>query len=301
MMYLPIRSLLFAPANEERKTRRLSDSGADAVVLDLEDAVADVAKIAARGAAVEALSAIDGPLRCVRVNPITTRWGAGDIAAVVCERLQALVVPKIEHCRDLQIVHELLSLAERDAGLAPGSVALIPLVETCMGVSRAADILTWKTRVIAAALGTGDLGTDINRPVLRADLSAALQHGRGSFVYAARASGHQGIIDGPSLEFRDDAALARDCQAAAALGFTGKVCVHPGQVRVANQSFAPAPDEIAFARKVITAFEAAEAAGSAAIDVDGVFIDYPIFFKARRIVSLADILAATDKTGENNA
>jgi citrate lyase subunit beta/citryl-CoA lyase len=287
-----IRSLLFAPANEVRKTRRLGDSGADAVVLDLEDAVADSEKISARSDAVEALAAINGPLRCVRVNPISTSFGAGDIAAVVCSNLQAIVLPKVEHSRDLEIVSELIAAAERAAGVAEGTIGLIPLVETTRGVSAATDILASRDRIASVALGTGDLGTDLALPTIKGDLSKALHYGRARFVYDARANGHRGIIDGPHLNVRDLEDLRADCQRGRELGFTGKVCIHPDQVAVANEVFSPDPKDVEFAREVVKAFEAAERDRSAAIEVGGVFIDYPILYKARRIVELADRIAA---------
>jgi citrate lyase subunit beta / citryl-CoA lyase len=287
-----IRSFLFAPANEARKTRRLGGSGADAVVLDLEDAVADSEKISARADAVIALATINGPFRCVRVNPISTPFGAGDIAAVVCSDLQAIVLPKVEHSRDLEIVSELVAAAERSAGIAEGTIGLIPLVETARGVSNATDILASQDRILTVALGTGDLGTDLALPTIRGDLSSALHYGRARFVYDARANGHHGIIDGPHLNVRDLEDLRTDCLKGRELGFTGKVCIHPDQVPIANEVFSPNSKDVEFAREVVTAFEAAERDRSAAIEVGGVFIDYPILYKARRILTLADRIAA---------
>ncbi len=286
-----IRSLLFAPANEARKTRRLANSGADAIVLDLEDAVADSEKMSARADAVGALASIDGPLRCVRVNPISTPFGAGDIAAVVCSDLHAIVLPKVEHNRDLEIVCDLIVAAERAAGIAEGAIGLIPLVETTRGVSKATDILASQDRILNVALGTGDLGTDLALSTIRGDLSSALHYGRARFVYDARANGHHGITDGPHLNVRDLEDLRADCLKGRELGFTGKVCIHPDQVPIANEVFSPDSKDVAFAREVVTAFEAAERDRSAAIEVSGVFIDYPILYKARRILALADRIA----------
>lgn len=287
-----IRSLLFAPANETRKTRRLSASGADAVVLDLEDAVADSEKISARKDAVAALAEIDGPLRCVRVNPLTTVFGAGDIASVVCAALQAIVLPKVEHRRDIEIASSLLSAAEKTAGLEVGQVAIIPLIETTRGVCDATDILANRDRIHGVALGTGDLGTDLGLPTIKGNLDQALHYGRARFVYDARAGGHGMIIDGPHLNLRDLDELRLDCARGRDQGFTGKVCIHPDQVPVANEVFSPDPDDVLFAERVVAAFEAAERDRSAAIEVGGVFIDYPILYKARRIVALAESIAA---------
>lgn len=287
-----LRSLLFAPANEPRKIRKLSGSGADAVVLDLEDAVARDQKAAARSLARAALREIAGPLRCVRVNAFETGLTTGDVAAVVCAELDVIVLPKTEAAVDLRRLDGLLDAAEAAAGLARGTVRLIPLIETCEGVAAGAGIARASSRTLALAFGSGDLGRDLALPTIRGDLSAALAYGRGKIVYDARAAGLPPPLDGPYLNVRDQAGLEVDCLAAAALGHGGKVCIHPDQVAVANRVFAPASDEVAFARKVIAAFTAAEASGSAAIALDGVFIDYPILIKAQSIIDLAETIAA---------
>jgi citrate lyase subunit beta/citryl-CoA lyase len=289
---LLLRSLLFAPANEPRKTRRLSASGADAVVLDLEDAVARDQKVAARPMARAALREIAGPLRCVRVNAFETGLAADDVAAVVCAGLDAIVLPKTEAAVDLRRLDALLDAAEAAQGLGPGTVRVIPLIETCAGIAAGAEIARASSRTLALAFGSGDLGRDLALPSIRGDLSAALAYGRGKIVYDARAAGLPAPLDGPYLNVRDQAGLEADCRVAAALGHGGKVCIHPDQVAVANRIFGPAPEEVAFARKVIAAFSAAEAAGSAAIAVDGVFVDYPILIKAQAIVRLAETITA---------
>lgn len=284
---LLLRSLLFAPANEPRKTSKLSASGADAVVLDLEDAVAREQKLAARPIAREALRGISGPLRCVRANAWDTGLTPGDVAAVVCAELDALVMPKVESPLDLRRLDILLAEAEAAAGLAPGQVKVIPLVESCQGVAAGAEIARASLRTLALAFGSGDLGRDLALPTIRGDLTAALAYGRGKIVYDARAAGLPAPLDGPYLKVHDLEGLERDCRAAAALGHGGKVCIHPGQVAVANRVFGPDPEEVVFARKVIAHFTEAEARGAAAIAVDGVFIDYPIVIKAQAIVALA--------------
>lgn len=298
---LIVRSLLFAPANEPRKTGRLGRSGADAVVLDLEDAVADDKKVAARGAAAEALAALAaeraaaggrGPLACVRVNAFDTGLTADDIRAVTRPDLDLVVLPKVETARDVQRAAALLEAAEIGRGLEPGRIRILALVETCAGIAEGAAICAAGGRLAAVGFGSGDLGKDIGIPTLRGDLSAAIAYGRGKIVYDARAAGLPRPIDGPHLAVRDLDGLEADCRAARALGHGGKVCIHPDQVPAANRIFAPDPDEVAFARQVIDAFAEAEARGSAAIEVGGVFIDYPIVLKARSIVALADAIAA---------
>lgn len=291
---LLLRSLLFAPANEPRKTAKLSASGADAVVLDLEDAVARDQKRAARPLAREALRAIHGPLRSVRVNAFDTGLTPDDVAAVVCPDLDMLVLPKAESAVDLRRLDVMLDAAEAEQGLRRGGVRVLTLIETCTGIDNAREILRASSRIVAVAFGSGDLGKDLGLPTIRGDHTAALAYGRGKIVYDARAAGLPAPLDGPYLNVRDPDGMERDCRAAAALGHGGKVCIHPDQVPIANRVFGPDPDEVTFARKVVAEFAAAEARGAAAIAVDGVFIDYPMAVKAQAILALADAVAARE-------
>lgn len=287
-----LRSLLFCPANEHRKVARLAQSGADAVVLDLEDAVADTHKSAARAAAREALSGIAGVTRCVRINSFGTGHTAADVAAVVCPELDGIVLPKAETAQDLRRLDRLIAQAEARNGMRSGVVRVLALIETCTGVAACAEIAAAAPRLCRTIFGAGDLGVDLGLPTIRGDLSPALAYGRAKIVYDSRAAGLPPPIDGPYLRVRDLTGLARDSEIARALGHGGRVCLHADQVQVVNQIFAPDPDEVDFARRVLEAFVAAERAGSASILVDDVFVDYPIVHKAERIVALADAIAA---------
>ncbi len=287
-----LRSLLFCPANEPRKIRRLSASGADAVVLDLEDAVALGEKVAARTSAREALPTLIGVFRTVRVNAFETGFTTGDVEAVVCADLDAIILPKAETAEDLRQVDTLIGKAEAANDLAPGSVRIIALVETCAGIDGAAEIAASTPRLLGLAFGSADLGNDLGLPTVRGDLTPALAYGRAKLVYDARAAGLPPPLDGPFMKVRDQAALEEDCKISRGLGHGGRICIHPDQVPVVNRMFGPDPDEVAFARKVIEVFAGAERAGSAAITVDGVFVDYPVVHKAKRIVELADAIAA---------
>jgi citrate lyase subunit beta/citryl-CoA lyase len=286
-----MRSLLFCPANEPRKVARLSGSGADAVVLDLEDAVADSQKVAARTSAREALPTLRGVVRCVRVNAFETGLTSGDVAAVVCPDLDAIVLPKAETLQDVRRLDRMIAKAEEKNGVAHGSVRVIAIVETCAGVAEAAEIAASGRRLLTLVFGSGDLGADLGLSTMRGNLTAALAYGRAKIVYDARAAGLPAPLDGPFLMVRDQVALEADCNTSRSLGHRGRVCIHPDQVPVVNRVFGPDPDEVVFARKVIDAFAKAERSGSASITVDGVFVDYPIVYKAERIVALAESIA----------
>lgn len=286
-----MRSLLFCPANEPRKVARLSGSGADAVVLDLEDAVAANEKVAARRSAREALPTLRNALRCVRVNPFETGLTPEDVEAVVCEDLDALLLPKAETVEDMRRLDRLIGRAEVKNGLAPGRVGVIALVETCTGIAAAAEIAASGSRLITLVFGSGDLSSDLGLPTIRGDLGGALAYGRAKIVYDARAAGLPPPLDGPFLKVRNQTLLEQDCLISRSLGHRGRVCIHPDQVPVVNRIYGPDPDEVLFAYKVVHAFAEAERVGSASIAVDGIFVDYPIVHKAKRIIALADALA----------
>lgn len=289
----PIRSLLFAPANEPRKVAKLAGTGADAVVLDLEDAVAREHKIAARAMARDALATITRPVRCIRVNAWDTGLTPGDVAAIVSPDLDVIVLPKVESPRDLQRLDAAIAVA------MPGERGprVLALIETCAGILAAAEIARASPRLAGLVFGAGDLGKDLGLPTLRGDISGALAWGRAKLVYDARAAGLPGPIDGPCLAVRDQAAMEVEARMAAALGHRGKVCIHPDQVAIANRVFSPDADEVAFAHKLIAAFAQAEARGSASITVDGVFVDYPIVEKAQALVRLAQRSGAASHGG----
>lgn len=287
----PIRSLLFAPANEPRKVAKLDGIGADAIVLDLEDAVAREHKIAARAMARDALAGIARPVRCIRVNAWDTGLTPGDVAAIVCPMLDVIVLPKVETPRDLHRLDSAISAAL--AGNTHAGPRVLALIETCAGVLAASEIARASPRLAGLIFGAGDLGKDLGLPTLRGDISAALAWGRAKIVYDARAAGLPGPIDGPCLTVRDQSAMELEARAALSLGHRGKVCIHPDQVAVANRVFAPDADEVAFARRLIAAFTEAETQGSASITVEGVFVDYPIVEKAQALIRLAERSGST--------
>jgi citrate lyase subunit beta/citryl-CoA lyase len=289
-----IRSILFCPANEQRKVAKLSDSGADAVVLDLEDAVAAREKAAARAGVRGALASLRGAIRCVRVNSLDTGFGEDDVKRAVCADLDAIVLPKIETRRDLFRFERLIAAAEAANGVAAGQVKVIALVETASGVCAANEIAAVDGRLLKIILGSGDLTNDLALPVMRGDTTAALAYGRAKLVYDSRAAGLDPPLDGPFLDVRDREGLAADCRLSRSLGYAGRVCIHPDQVPEVNRIYAPDPVDVAFARRVIAAFAQAETRGSASIAVDGVFVDYPIVYRAKRIVRLADAVARRD-------
>jgi citrate lyase subunit beta/citryl-CoA lyase len=294
----PLRSVLFAPGNEPRKVNKVSTFGADCIVLDLEDAVPDAEKAATRPKVRAALPDMTAPLVTVRVNSFETGLTEDDVNGVVGPGLDGIVLPKVVSPDEVERVDELITKAEAREGLPAGRIRVLATVETCLGVLRGDAIAAAKSdRLITLAFGSGDLTLDLDLPTIRRDNTGdEIAFARSKLIYDARSAGLPRPIDGPYLAVRDLEGFEEDCMVARKMGYQGKICVYPPQAPIANRLFAPDPDEVRFCHKVITEFEAAVARGSAAITVDGVFIDYPILTKAQRIIALAEMLADRDAT-----
>jgi citrate lyase subunit beta / citryl-CoA lyase len=286
------RSFLFAPGNHARRAEKAFTLAVDAVILDLEDAVAVAEKPAARHAVVAALAR---PRRCrcyVRVNAMGTEWGYGDLTAVVVPGTDGIVLPKVESADEIKAADWLIGALERQNGLPQGHVDLLPIIETAAGFTCLETIARAKTRVRRLAFGAGDFTLDLGITWSRDELE--LLPYRSAFVAVSRAAGLEAPIDTVWVDLKDAEGFARSSARVRALGFQGKLCIHPDQVPVANRTFSPDEQAVAQARRVIAAFDQAEAQGLASIQLDGRFIDYPIVYAARRVVAQAEEIAAAE-------
>lgn len=277
-----LRTFLFAPGNHARRVEKVFTCGADGVILDLEDAVATAEKAATRPLIVAALQR---PRRClgyVRVNAMETPFCYGDLVGVVGPGLDGIIVPKVETASGILAMDWLIEQLERERGLARRSIDIIPIIETARGIANLGEILGAGSRVRRCSFGAGDFTFDANVTWTRdeAELSAA----RAQMVIQSRAAGLEAPLDSVWVDLQDSEGLEASARAVKRMGFQGKTCIHPGQIPVVNAVFSPTDAEVAFARKVVAAFEAAEAEGLAAFQIDGKFVDYPIVYRAQRIV-----------------
>ena len=278
-----MRALLFVPGSDERKLAKVGTFGADVIVIDLEDAVADAEKTAARVTTRAAIPTYgDQQVVTVRVNGIETGRIEDDIAAVVCPELAAVMVPKIEDTETLVVVDRLLGAAEREQGIEVGSVRVIAIVETPRGIVRCDEILEQAPpRTVTAVFGLGDFSVALG--VELTPEAAELAYARGRVVVATRAAGMVAPIDGPFLALEDEQGLLVDSRRARSLGFQGKIAVYPPQVDSIQRAFSELSEAgVAATRRLVEAFEEAEAGGVASIRIDGKFVDYPIYNLARR-------------------
>ncbi len=289
------RSFLFAPGNHPRRVEKCFSIGADAVILDLEDAVPVAEKAATREPVVRALQQ---PRRCggwVRVNALSTDWAHGDFVAVAVRGVDGIVLPKVERASDLHTAEWLLRSLERERGLPEGSIDLMPIIETGLGYSNLAGILRSGTRVRRVAFGAGDFTLDVS--VEWTGDEAELAPYRAGIVVESRAAGLEAPLDTVWVDLKDAEGFRRSVQRVKAMGFQGKMCIHPEQVPVVNEILRPTAEALAHAQRVVEAFDDATRRGLAAIQVDGKFVDYPIVELAQRLLAREAAIAAAEQAG----
>jgi citrate lyase subunit beta/citryl-CoA lyase len=289
---LPNRTFLFAPGNHPRKVEKVFTAGPDAAILDLEDAVALAEKVGTRAAVAEALQRQRSCRAYVRVNALDTPFTFGDLEAVVGPGLDGIVLPKVERAADIQMVDWVTGSLEAKLGLPPGRIDLLPILETGEGIAEARSIcaaLDGAGRMRRVSFGAGDYTRDMGMEWTMTEHE--VDPARAEVVLASRVAGLEAPIDTVFIHIREHEAFRASCQRVRQMGFQGKLCIHPDQVGQANAVFTPSDADLARARKVVAAFAEAEAAGSASIQVEGYFVDYPIVEKARRLVALAEAIA----------
>ena len=285
-----LRSPLFAPGDSARKVEKAIGSAADAVILDLEDSVAAVAKEGARASVATVLRAVTGQRKqdlIVRVNPRGTPWYLADLAAVVPAGPAAVMLPKCAGPDDLRALDHHLEALETAGGLSVGSIGVVAIVtETAASVFTLGAYGGVAVRLVAICFGAEDLSADLGVAPRQPDGSynAAAAFARAAVLAAAGAIG-VAAIDTPWPDPRDPDGLRREAEAAAADGFAGKILIHPAQIEVANAVFTPSAEQVRWAERVRDAFAANPDAGVFALD--GKMIDRPHYKLAMRVLAAA--------------
>jgi citrate lyase subunit beta/citryl-CoA lyase len=284
----PRRSVLYMPGSNTRAMDKARSLPADALILDLEDAVAPDAKPAARANVAAAVRAGGYGKReiVVRVNALATPWGYDDLQAAAAMRVDAVLLPKVESADAVRQAEALLAAAGAPAGLA-----LWCMMETPLGMLHAEAIASASPRVAALVMGTSDLAKDLQARHTRDRLP--LLTALGLCLLAARAY-RLAILDGVHLDLGDDEGFDESCRQGRELGFDGKTLIHPKTIAAANRAFAPTVPETEWARRIIAAHAEAEAAGKGVVLVDGKLIENLHVEDARRTVALADQIAALE-------
>lgn len=278
----PRRSVLYMPGSNARAMEKARSLPADAVILDLEDAVAPDAKELARRQVAEVVKAKGFGKRevVIRINALSTVWGADDLAAAAAASPDAILIPKVSQARDLADVERLLGSAR---------VALWAMVETPLAILKLNEIASAGGRLACFVMGTNDLIKEFRGQHTqdRMNLAPAL----GLSVAAARAYGLS-VIDGVYNDIQNADGFFECCKQARAFGFDGKTLIHPTQIEPCNEVFAPSAEDVEAARKIIAAFERPENKGKGAISLDGRMVELLHAEIARNTVALADAIAA---------
>ena len=281
-----LRSWMFVPGDKEKFLQKTESLPLDVALFDLEDGVLPSEKSAARGKVRATLSRTwnGRPARYVRVNAIVTPWFAEDLEAIVVPGLEGICLTKVESVRDIDIASAKLSALEHRAGMAQGTVRIVAAIESARSLLEAPAIARSDARVIALIFGAEDYALDLGLPALRSGEASKLTHARSTIVNAAAAARILSI-DGVYPDLDDPQRCLEDCRLARELGFSAKSTFNPRQVEMINDTFAPAPKEIEYARQVVAAFEQAQQRGDASVAVGGQLVDLPILMRARRVVN----------------
>jgi citrate lyase subunit beta/citryl-CoA lyase len=293
----PLRSWLFVPGDSERKLAKGESTGADVLILDLEDAVSADNKALARQLVPQFLRAHPrsqrSPQLWVRINPLDSSMVLADLVAIVAAQPDGVMVPKSNGPDDLRRLSHYLDALEAQHGVAAGSIKLLPVAsETPLAVFRLGQYaeaglprllgITWGAEDLSAALGAS---TNVDAT---GQWTFTNQMARSLALLAARAAGVQ-AIDTLYVNYRDEAGLRAASRTSRAEGFTGRIAIHPAQVAAINESYMPSQEEIEHARRVVAAFEAAAGAGT--VGLDGKMLDIPHLKQAQATLALAAAFA----------
>jgi len=286
----PLRTALFVPGNRPDRVDKAVKTSADAVIIDLEDAVALTEKEVSRSTVRDKILEHADRKIIVRINSLDSPFFHGDLAEVITGNLFCLMVPKVESAAHIREINENLIKVENEKGIVQGTVSIIPLIESAGAVQNIHRIATEKmepSRIYCVAFGAADYTLDMGIEITRE--GTELSYPRSRIAVASRAAGIEPPLDTPfMMDLKDMEALKVDADRAKQLGFQGKLCIHPNQIEPCHTIFSPAKEDILYAEKVVQVFEEAERKRSAAIQLDGKFIDYPVVEHARRILKMAE-------------
>jgi citrate lyase subunit beta/citryl-CoA lyase len=285
-----IRTALFVPGNRPDRVDKAVTTAADAVIIDLEDAVPHALKAETRPLVHDKLMQHANHNILVRVNGLETEFIDADLDEVAVKDLSHIIIPKIDRPAHIREANRRLTKIEEKKGIPPGSISIIALIESALGVENAYRIVSEKTepnRLFTVAFGAADFALDMGIEITKNGEEIAYPRAR--LALACRAAQVKPPLDTPfMIDLNDLKALEADANRAKQYGFQGKLCIHPKQVEICNRIFSPTKEEIDYALKVVQAFGEAESSGTAAIQVDGKFVDYPVVERSKRILEIAE-------------
>jgi len=285
-----MRSLLFLPGNREKFLEKAAGLDADGFIIDFEDSVPAAEKANARKCLAAFAPALQGKSIWVRPNASDSPYFAEDLAAICgTPGLAGVFLPKAEHVPAVREVDNAITVQERAAGLAPGTLRVILTIETARGVMRSLDLAEATARTESIAFGgaqDGDLMTDLG--CVFATDTGTLQHAREHVLIAARAAGCRSPLDSVFANVKDAAGFEADTKLSRALGYRGRCLIHPSQIEPANRLYSPAAAEVAESRRLIEAFDGAVARGHASVLFEGRMVDVAMAKAARNVIAWSE-------------
>jgi citrate lyase subunit beta/citryl-CoA lyase len=288
---MPRRSIHFVPGGQQKMLEKALTLPADGLILDLEDAVPPDRKAVTRPIVREWLARdFGGRERWIRMNPISTDLARDDLAETIAGRPDGYVVPKPRHAGDIREIAQILDGLEHRHGIAPGATRLLPIAtETPEGLLNIREVAAASPRIVAISWGIEDLGAAMGLPRVRDAQGHYLDIPRYARTMCAVAASAAGIdwLDTVYTDIADLAGLRRECEEGVAMGFSGKISIHPSQIEVINAAFTPDKTAVAEARELIALFEEHRARGVYAFRFKGQMVDAPHLTRARKVVERA--------------
>ncbi|MEW9673974.1 CoA ester lyase [Ammoniphilus sp. 3BR4] len=278
-----MRSWLFVPGSNERALEKYQKTESDIFIFDLEDSVSVQEKLKARKLVKETLGRTQ-KINYVRINSVNTSFAQEDVFEVVQPGLSGIVMPKAETKEDVLRLDQQLCRWEEKRQLPVGSIRIVPLIESALGLYQAVEIAKSSPRVNRLMFGAVDFTLDINTQLTKT--GTEILYARSKLVIASRVAGIDPPIDTVYIDIHDEEGLLHDAQMAKQLGFQGKLVIHPKQIRVVNNVFTPSKKEIEDAQRIVTANEQAEKDGLGVFQLDGKMVDLPVVERAKKVLDI---------------
>jgi citrate lyase subunit beta / citryl-CoA lyase len=280
-----LRSFLFVPGNRVDRIEKAFASPADAVIIDLEDAVAPSEKESVRKQVGVFLEKANRKNIFIRINSVKTPFFTKDLETIAQASVQGIVIPKSDDPEAFRKVDLKLGELERQRSVPEGRIRLIPQLESALGLSKAQEIGASTRRMLGLAFGAGDLTLDLGAKLTQT--GEELFYARSHLVFASRLAGVYAIDAPYMIDVKDIEGLTAEARRSRQLGLRGKFCIHPSQIGAVNEIFSPTSDEMDRARKIIEAYDRATGKGEGAIALEGEFIDPPVYEMAKQVLDAA--------------
>jgi citrate lyase subunit beta / citryl-CoA lyase len=282
------RTWMFIPGNQQRRIDKVSELDADIFIYDLEDSVPLQEKMAARVLVAKSIENNQHLQNYVRINDVTTPDFLEDLSFIFVKGLKGIVIPKANDPRDIIRVEKEVDELEERNHLPKGSIKLVPLIETALGIHHAYDIAVSSKRIHQMAFGAIDYCLDINAELTKSGME--LLYARSQLIVASRAAGIEAPVDTVFLNILDSEGIRKESEYVKQLGFQGKLVIHPNQIPIVNTIFIPTQEEIKEAKEIVSAFKKAAEKGIASLQINGKMVDYPVVNKAIKVCEKAELL-----------